>query len=155
MESVVLRSNSGWGDLHIYEGSTLPALVLSPGERGGGPTRRAGTDIREDNLMPSLEDWLFELYSQLFKYYSAASAGGVGERQVFSRQLDGTQPPPTASEYLLTNSTRPNHSKHKYGRTCLFTPRGDAASEEGLTNESGEPGCSTNHRLRWVREAVG
>ena len=85
MESVVLRSNSGWGDLHIYEGSTLPALVLSPGERGGGPTRRAGTDIREDNLMPSLEDWLFELYSQLFKYYSAASAGGVGERQVFSR----------------------------------------------------------------------
>ena len=154
MESVVLRSNSGWEDLHIYEGSTLAALVLSP-RRGGGPTRRGGTDIREDNLMPSLEDWLFELYSQLFKYYSAASAGGVGERQVFSRQLDGTQPPPTASEYLLTNSTRPNHSKHKYGRTCLFTPRGDAASEEGLTNESGEPGCSTNHRLRWVREAVG
>ena len=154
MESVVLRSNSGWEDLHIYEGSTLAALVLSP-RRGGGPTRRGGTDIREDNLMPSLEDWLFELYSQLFKYYSPASAGGVEERQVFSRQLDGTQPPPTASEYLLTNSTRPNHSKHKYGRTCLFTPRGDAASEEGLTNESREPGCSTNHRLRWVREAVG
>ena len=149
MESVVLRSNSGWGDLHIYE-PALPRRTsfISP-ERGGG------TDIREDNLMPSLEDWLFELYSQLFKYYSAASAGGVEERQVFSRQLDGTQPPPTASEYLLTNSTRPNHSKHKYGRTCLFTPRGDAASEEGLTNESGEPGCSTNHRLRWVREAVG
>ena len=74
MESVVLRSNSGWEDLHIYEGSTLAALVLSP-RRGGGPTRRGGTDIREDNLMPSLEDWLFELYSQLFKYYSAASAG--------------------------------------------------------------------------------
>ena len=75
MESVVLRSNSGWGDLHIYEGSTLAALVLSPRRGGGGPTRRGGTDIREDNLMPSLEDWLFELYSQLFKYYSAASAG--------------------------------------------------------------------------------
>ena len=75
MESVVLRSNSGWGDLHIYEGSTLAALVLSPQRGGGGPTRRGGTDIREDNLMPSLEDWLFELYSQLFKYYSAASAG--------------------------------------------------------------------------------
>ena len=153
MESVVLRSNSGWEDLHIYEGSTLAALVLSP-RRGGGPTRRGGTDIREDNLMPSLEDWLFELYSQLFKYYSAGRQGGVEERQVFSRWHHRTSPP-LASEYLLTNSTRPNHSKHKYGRTCLFTPRGDAASEEGLTNESGEPGCSTNHRLSWVREAVG
>ena len=117
MESVVLRSNSGWGDLHIYEGSTLAALVLSPQRGGGGPTRRGGTDIREDNLMPSLEDWLFELYSQLFKYYSAASAGRRRGRQVFSRGLYGAQPPPP-SEYLLTNSTRPNHSKHKYGRTC-------------------------------------
>ena len=120
MESVVLRSNSGWGDLHIYEGSTLAALVLSP-QRGGGPTRRGGTDIREDNLMPSLEDWLFELYSQLFKYYSAASAGRRrGKAGFLALALRGAasgQPPPT-SEYLLTNSTRPNHSKHKYGRTC-------------------------------------
>ena len=83
MESVVLRSNSGWGDLHIYEGSTLAALVLSPPERGGAPTRRAGTDIREDNLIPSLEDWLFELYSQLFKYYSAASAGRRRRKEGF------------------------------------------------------------------------
>ena len=82
MESVVLRSNSGWEDLHIYEGSTLAALVLSP-RRGGGPTRRGGTDIREDNLMPSLEDWLFELYSQLFKYYSAASAGRRRRKEGF------------------------------------------------------------------------
>ena len=118
MESVVLRSNSGWGDLHIYEGSTLAALVLSPQRGGEGPTRRGGTDIREDNLMPSLEDWLFELYSQLFKYYSAGRRGGVEERQVFSRWHHRTSPP-LASEYLLTNSTRPNHSKHKYGRTCL------------------------------------
>ena len=71
--------------------------------------------------MPSLEDWLFELYSQLFKYYSAASADqrGVEERQVFSRSAhQGSASTTAASEYLLTNSTRPNHSKHKYGRTC-------------------------------------
>ena len=105
--------------------------------------------------MPSLEDWLplncIHNYSNIIQ---PRRQGGVGEREVFSRGPDGVQPPPP-SEYLLTNSTRPNHSKHKYGRTCLFTPRGDAASEEGLTNESGEPGCSTNHGLRWVREAVG
>ena len=119
MESAVLRSNSGWGDLHIYEGSTqLAALVLSPGEGEPRPTRRAGTDIREDNLMPSLEDWLFELYSQLFKYYSAASAGRRRRKGGFlARARRGAPAPP--SEYLLTNSTRPNHSKHKYGRTCL------------------------------------
>ena len=84
MESVVLRSNSGWGDLHIYE-PALPRRTsfISP-ERGGG------TDIREDNLMPSLEDWLFELYSQLFKYYSAASAGRRrGKAGFLARALRG------------------------------------------------------------------
>ena len=107
MESVVLRSNSGWGDLHIYEGSTLAALVLSPRRGGGGPTRRGGTDIREDNLMPSLEDWLFELYSQLFKYYSAGSAGRRRRKAGFLALY-----PPGCSHH------------HRQVSTCSQIPRG-------------------------------
>ena len=124
MESVVLRSNSGWEDLHIYEGSTLAALVLSP-RRGGGPTRRAGTDIREDNLMPSLEDWLFELYSQLFKYYSAGRRGGVEERQVFSRWHHR------------------HHRHHQQVSTCSQIPRGLIIPNTNMDGPAWLPAAST------------
>ena len=146
MESVVLRSNSGWGDLHIYEGSTLPALVLSPGERGGGPTRRAGTDIREDNLMPSLEDWLplncIHNYSNIIQ---PRRQGGVGEREVFSREPDGVQPPvhqvSTCSQ-IPRGLIIPNTNMDGPAR---LPPRGDTASEGELTNESRELSCPANH----------
>ena len=96
--------------------------------------------------MPSLEDWLplncIHNYSNIIQ---PRRQGGVGEREVFSREPDGVQPPvhqvSTCSQ-IPRGLIIPNTNMDGPAR---LPPRGDTASEGELTNESRELSCPANH----------